>query len=392
MMDIVIIGAGVTGLSTAYHLAKRKAGRITVIDKGPVGDGSSSRAAGICTGLLWTEAGIRVRRRCLELYAELSRDLAGYAFQRTGCLNLFSASDWPARAALLPLYDRLGARYEVHAPPLFEPFRCAPDNVALYDPLGGYSEPSQYLPALTAALRAAGVAILQHTRVEEVLTANGAVTGVRTAGSTMRADAVVCATYGWTRLLLAPLGVTVPVKAFVHQRFEAEPRAPLPPFPAVNANPLGIYARPALEGRVLVGIETRDRPGFEISDAQFNLSSLTISPGLRGMALDRLATLLPAAGGARPVSESVGLLTFSLDGEPVLGPVVQLPGLYLGLAFHSGGFAYNPGAGELLAQYVLEGRTAIDVSTWSPSRFDASEAAQYLATPLRQSQTFRRRH
>ncbi|MCC6291218.1 MAG: FAD-binding oxidoreductase [Bryobacterales bacterium] len=392
MPDVVIIGAGVTGLSTAYHLAKRASGRITVIDKGPAGDGSSSRAAGICTGLLWTETGIRVRRRCLALYEELSRELSGYAFHRTGCLNLFSAADWPARAALLPLYDELGAPYEVHAPPRFGQLRFASDGVALYDPLGGYSEPSEYLPALTAAVRAAGVTILEHTRVEEVLTANGAVTGVRTAHSTIPAGAVVCATYGWTRLLLEPLGVTVPVKAFVHQRFEAVPRAPLPPFPAVNANPLGIYARPARDGRVLVGIETLDRPNFEIPHAEFNLSSLTITPGLRSIALDRLAVLLPAAGGAQPANESVGLLTFSLDGEPILGPVAQLPGLFLGLAFHSGGFAYNPGAGELLAQFVLDGRTAIDVSTWSPNRFDTDEAKQYLATPLLQSQTFRRRH
>ena len=55
----VIIGAGVTGLSTAYHLACKRFGRIIVLDKGPVGDGSSSRAAAIITGLLWSETGVR---------------------------------------------------------------------------------------------------------------------------------------------------------------------------------------------------------------------------------------------------------------------------------------------------------------------------------------------
>ena len=55
----VIVGAGVTGLSTAYHLARKSYGKITVIEKGRVGDGASSRAAGIITGLLWSETGVR---------------------------------------------------------------------------------------------------------------------------------------------------------------------------------------------------------------------------------------------------------------------------------------------------------------------------------------------
>lgn len=109
----IIVGAGVTGLSAAYHLAKKRFGRIIVIEKGPSGDGSSGRAAGIITGLLWTETGVLVRKRCLELYAELSQDLPGYRFQQVGCLNLFSRETWPKRLRLLPLYDRLHVPYEI---------------------------------------------------------------------------------------------------------------------------------------------------------------------------------------------------------------------------------------------------------------------------------------
>src|SRR5205807_3841097 len=77
----VIVGGGVTGLSTAYHLALRRFGRITLLDKGPVGDGSSSRAAAIITGLLWSETGVRVRQIALRRYRELSEELPGYQFQ-----------------------------------------------------------------------------------------------------------------------------------------------------------------------------------------------------------------------------------------------------------------------------------------------------------------------
>jgi glycine/D-amino acid oxidase-like deaminating enzyme len=106
----------------------------------------------------------------------------------------------------------------------------------------------------------------------------------------------------------------------------------------------------------------------------------------------RLLPVLPFLNSVAFVGESVGLLTFSMDGEPVLGPLAAVPGLILGLAFHSGGFAYNPGTGELLAEYVSQGRTSIDVSSWSPNRFDPRETSAYLQEVLRQKDIAKRRH
>lgn len=392
MPDILILGAGVIGLSTAYHLAKRNVGRITVIDKGPIGDGSSSRAAGICTGLLWSEAGVLVRKRCFELYDELSADLPGYSFRRTGCLALFGPADWEERRKLLTLYDRLGVPYQILQPATWPGLQLPENSIGLYDPKGGYSEPAEYLPALTRSLRASGVTILENQAASGFLLSGGKVRGVQTSEGPIEADAVICAVYGWTRLLLAQLGIQVAVKAFVHQRYELEIRSSLPPMPAVNANPLGIYFRPALDGRVLVGIETVDRPEFHVPDPHFRLSSLNCAPEVRDAAVARLVQAIPGLAVSGLHSESIGLLTFSLDGEPILGPVTEYPGLYLGLAFHSGGFAYNPAAGELLADYVAQGYHSIDVSSWHPGRFASAESDLYLGTQLTQAQSFRRRH
>src|SRR5215470_15204860 len=112
----IIVGGGVTGLSAGYHLAQKRIGKIILLDKGPVGDGSSSRAAGIITGLLWTEAGIRARKKSLELFRQFSRELHNYKFQDVGCLNLFDAQSWPEREKLLPLYRRLEAPFEILTP------------------------------------------------------------------------------------------------------------------------------------------------------------------------------------------------------------------------------------------------------------------------------------
>ena len=396
MNTAIIIGAGVTGLSTAYHLARKGYGRIIVLDKGPVGDGSSRRAAGIITALLWSETGVRARLKSLELYHALSRDLDGYQFRHVGCLNLFDPPSWPDREKLLPLYDSLEVPYAIldaaEMRRRWPDLRPHDEWIGLLDPQGGYSEPDEYLPALAARVRSLGVEIREGERVEEVLRDGVRVVGVRTGRGDLQADAVVSTVYAWTVRLLEPLGILVPVKAFVHQRYVTHPLPAPPHFPAVNANPLGGYIRPASGSRMLVGVETPDRLEHKVTAPDFHLSSLAAPDGLAEEAWAGFVDYAPALASTGWEEERVGLITFSMDGEPVLGPVAGYPGLFVGTAFHSGGFAYNPVVGMLLAEYVADGRTSIDVSAFSPDRFDLDAGRAYLASTVPQSQSFKRRH
>jgi glycine/D-amino acid oxidase-like deaminating enzyme len=392
----VIVGGGVTGLSTAYHLARIGYGRIILLDKGPIGDGSSSRAAAIITGLLWSATGVLARKVSLRLFRELSEELPGYTFHATGCLNLFDAVSWPERAALLPLYERCGAPFEVldaaamraRWPALHPP----DDAIGLYDPLGGYSEPDAYIPALAQRCRDLGVEIREHTRVEALVLHNGRVAGVRTATETIAADAVVGALYAWTNLVLQSVDLRLPVKAFVHQRYVTSPLQAPPAIPAVNANPLGGYLRPAAGGRLLVGVETADRSEHRVSTPDFRMSALSAPAELPERIRATFTPYIPLLATAAWEQASVGLITFAMDGEPILGPVAQLPGLFVGTAFHSGGFAYNPVAGLLLAEFVADGRASLDVRAFAPDRFDPAETAAYLAETLAQKDVVRRRH
>jgi glycine/D-amino acid oxidase-like deaminating enzyme len=393
---VVIVGAGVTGLSAAYHLARRGARRVVVLEKGRVGSGSSSRAAGIITGLLWSETGVLARRRSLELFRELSAELEGYSFRDVGCLNLFDPGSWPEREALLPLYGRLGAPYEIL--PAAEARRRWPslavpdDQIGLYDPLGGYSEPDEYLPALARRCRELGVEIREGVAAEGLALRGGHVCGVRVPGGELAADAVIYGVYAWTLALGAPDGLRPPVKMVAHQRYLTTPLAAPPELPAINANPLGGYLRPASGGRVLAGVETPERQEIRVTDRGFELAAVAAPPGLRESVGARFSGLVPALTEAAWEEERVGLLTFSMDGEPVLGPVAALPGLYLGVAFHSGGFAYNPVVGELLAELVLDGRTRLNIDAFSPDRFPTVDVEAYLAATVTQRNLVRRRH
>ena len=396
----IIIGGGVIGLSTAYQLARKNFGKIVLLEKGPVGDGSSSRAGGIITGLLWSDTGVLARKISLALYRELSADLPGYRFGDVGCLNLFDPPSWPERARLLPLYDRLGAPYEVLSAveihqrwPALTP---AESEIGLFDPLGGYSEPEEYIPALAARCRDLGVDIREGQQVTGFVQRSGRIVGVTTAAGTIEGDAVVCTVHTWTQHLLAQLGWPTPFKAFVHQRYvtnqlSADSQASIN-LPAVNANPYNGYVRPARGHRILAGGETAWREEFRTPSPDFHMSSLTVPATVPTQLATDLTPLVPILGQTHWETEKVGLIAFALDGEPILGPLAQLPGLYLGCAFHSGGFAYNPAAGLFLAQFVADGQPQIDLTAFSPERFAPGEVAEYQATTVPQSAAVRRRH
>ena len=388
----IIVGAGVTGLSTAYHLAKKNHGKITIIEKGNVGDGSSSRAAGIITGLMWSETGIKARKISLKRFRELSDELDSYHFENVGWLNLFDADSWPERETLLPIYDRLNVEYSILDSDTMHsswPQLSIPDGtIGLFDPLGGYSEPDHYIPALEAGCRALGVEILENCIVSDVIEDSGCIVGVVADNKPMKATAVVSTVHVWTLKVLDKIGLPIPLKSFIHQRYVTETLPSPVNVPAVNANPWGGYFRPAYGNRLLVGIENPSGSEYVVPNKNFRMSTISPPQGLSDTAKTQLLPLVPNMIDSNWDIEKAGLLSFSLDGEPILGPVEQFPGLYVGVAFHSGGFAYNPAAGFLLAECIAIKKPSIDIKAFSPDRFNAVETETYLKTRITQSEIF----
>ena len=396
--DIVIVGGGVIGLSAAYHLARGGGARVTLLEKGAVGAGSSSRAGGIVTGHLWSKTGVEARKISMRLYRELSDELSdyGYEYQAVGCLNLFSPSDWPERERLLPLYDELEAPYEIldaaeirRRWPLLTP---EDDAIGLFDPLGGYSEPDDYIPALAQKCRDLGVDIREGVTVSRFVKERERITGLIADGELLAADHIICTVHSWTNRLLAEVGRRIPAKSFVHQRYLTTPLAEAAILPAVNANPYEAYLRPAKGNRILVGGETAERPEFATPSFDFDMGWLDAPKGFSDGLRDKIQPLLPTLERHPFTEERVGLISFSLDGEPLLGAVPELPGLLVGAAFHSGGFAYNPVAGMLLAELATVGESELNIDAFSPGRFSAAATNDYMDLRLRQKDAFTRRH
>jgi len=211
-------------------------------------------------------------------------------------------------------------------------------------------------------------------------------------GSSIAAEAVVSTVHVWSLPLLKGLGLRLPIKHFVHQRYVSAPFENPFAFPPVNADSFGGYIRPAMGNRLLLGIETSDREEWRVDSTDFRMTECTAPHDLCAGAVDRFSELIPALTQAKWESEKVGLISFSMDGEPILGPVAELPGLFLGVSFHSGGFSYNTVAGLLLAELVAEGKTFMDISAFSPNRFSRADVEAHLSATVTQRHAVRRRH
>ena len=386
-ISVVVVGAGIAGLSASFHLAEKGAGPITLIDKGRVGSGSSSRSGAVNTMLESTEAATVARGISFDIFERFDRILDDYTFHQVGCLGLYDPEQFRTASQLHDMHRRCGARFEIlrrgELEARFPDLRLEDDEYGVLDLRGGYNEPDRYIPALTAKVRESGVQIREHCIVEDFLVERHRVQGVRLrGGEELRADATVCTVNAWANSLLSLVGQPLPVRNFVHQRFVTLPFAEPPRLPATNDDAKGVYYRPTEDNRILLGTGAIEPVQIKKPGPDFDLVELEPAAGSLPLIRQAVRERLPRMKDADFDGHRVGLISFPIDLVPNIGPVDALPGLYLGTNFCSGGFGYHPVAGLLLSEYIVDGQTQIDVSTFSPDRFKDFDTDAYLAQEI----------
>ena len=386
--SVAIIGGGVIGMSTAFHLADRGVSKITLIDKGTIGGGSSLQAAGIVTSLEWNETAIRARLKTLDNFERFSEILDGYFFHQVGCLNLSSEEDYILGKELLDLQIRLGSKVEVlRGKELTNKFSSVVGNheeFGILDLRGGYSEPHRYVPALHKKIKDMGVQIREHEEVVDFDLKGSKIKGIVTRSSVSqketkeKIDVVICAVNAWINHLLSLVDFQIPMKNFIHERFVTRPFETKLNLPAINDRVVEGYIRPTEDNRLLVGTDAHNPINFLMPNQQFTVDQL--SPDSRALPFlkERFKTRVPVIEKAIWDYHTVGLISVTKDATPVIGPIPGISGLFAGSNFHSGGFAYNPVAGQLLAEHVVDGETSIDSKRYLPSRFEGFDTKSYL--------------
>jgi sarcosine oxidase subunit beta len=359
---VVVIGAGATGLSTGWWLA-RAGVDVLVIDRGLVGWGASGRNGGGCSHhfsplfveeqRLWPQMDAllgyptefqpkRIRlafdERQLELYGRAVRNAAHQGFGST----LLDARE--ARA-LVPLAgDAVVGGY-------------------FYD-FGGHANPHRTVQAYAWAMQDHGGRVLQETSVTGFRIAGGRIAAVLTDRGEIGCEQVVLAAGPATQRLAAMAGVVVPMVPARAEMLVTEP-LPLMEIGGVDGN--GLYGRQTLRGNLAYG-----GGPHEWIDEDAVLTTPSSTPLMCHIA-GRLAALFPRAAHAKIIRSWAGVIENTPDGRPVIDRTAD-PGNLIVATLSSIGFGLSPATGHAIAEIVTTGRCSFaDLSSFALSRFDSLE-------------------
>jgi glycine/D-amino acid oxidase-like deaminating enzyme len=381
--DVVIVGAGVIGAATAFHLSLLGAGDVLVLDRATVGSGMSCRSSALVRMHYTFGPEVELAVRSDAMFGAWP-DLTGRpgCVRRTGFVRIVSPGEEAALRANVAMQRALGARAEViDAAGLKEvaPGLRADDvECAAWEPNGGYGDGAVVAGDLLAAARARGVRYRPHSPVAALLTDGGRVTGVELAGSGSgtgggdreHAGTVVLAAGVWSPALLRTVGVVLPIETELHRvAVLAHPAGLGTPVACIDST-TQTYFRPEAGGRMtLVGSFTGPRgadPDQVLAAPDPAIARPEELAGLVGAAARRVPALADA-GIARGVT---GAYDMTPDCRPLLGEVPGRPGLVLTAGFSGTGFKISPAVGEAVAELITGGKAAhVDIEPFRPGRF-----------------------
>ncbi|RQP05923.1 MAG: FAD-binding oxidoreductase [Paracoccus sp. BP8] len=360
---VIVIGGGVTGLSTAFWLAEAGVD-VLVLERGIVGWEASGRNGGGCS------------HHHSPLFAEEQRlwpmmdELLGYPTEfRPNRIRIALTSEQ------FTLYGRAAANArkqgfradDLDAQAVRDLVPLADDNVHAghYYHFGGHANPHRTVQAYAWALRDRGGRVRQHVTVTGFRRQGGRVTAVETDRGAFGCDHLVIAAGPQTGRLAAMLEVAIPMRAARAEMIVTEP-LPLMPLGGIDGN--GLYGRQTLRGNLAYGggphewVETEEQSGGPRP-----------STPLAGSIARRVAELLPKAAHARVIRSWSGIIENTPDGRPVIDR--PAPWQNLTVATLSGvGFGLSPASGRALMQLVTQGHCDFaDLSSLRLARFDRLE-------------------
>ncbi|NSY41233.1 FAD-dependent oxidoreductase [Leisingera sp. ANG59] len=387
----LIIGGGIIGCSIAYHLARAGEKDVVLLEKASLTEGATWHAAGLVGQLRSSRNTTRMLKRSVALYDRLASE-TGMVFdwKKVGSLRLAATKERLLEAKRLATMARsFDLEMEIitaaEAKELFPYIDAEGLEGAAFVPSDGHVDPASLCQAIAAGARMHGAQIRQGVKVEDFELKDGRISRVMTSEGDYDAETVILATGMWSRELAAKLGVVVPACAVEHQYIVTEP-LPRPELvkglPTLRDPERLVYYKPDAGGRLVIG-------GYEEGTLPFGDNGI---PGefvrqLLPDNLDRFAPLAELAGQVTPVVNEVGIrqvingpIPYSADGDFVMGWAPELKNLMLSTGFLYG-IAAGGGAGEIIAEWILEGRPSLDLWPLDVRRFSPHHATRAFMYP-----------
>lgn len=413
-VDVVVIGGGIIGASTALELAERGLS-VLLCEKGQIGAEQSSRNWG------WVRISLRDPREIPLMIAaiQLWEGLDARTGQKTGYHK--SGILYPTSSAKTHRnYNRWAANLAPHdidcsmvSGAQFNdllPGHQISETTGLFTPLDGRAEPQWATHAIVTAARNAGSAVMTNCAVRSVDIAAGRISGVITERGRVGCDAVVVAGGAWSRLFAGNAGVELPQLKVLNSVMRT---SSVQGGPETTLRVDGFAMRKRADGGYTIAPGTEVAVDFvpdtfrlaraflpaliaERHNLRFRLSNRwrveaqeirrwspdQVTPFERCRILDpapseprlrtawqRAKAAFPALNGAHIVQSWAGLIDVTPDAIPVISPVTDLPGLHIATGFSGHGFGLGPGAGKLMADLVTGAAPVVDPHEFRLSRF-----------------------
>lgn len=386
--SVVVIGGGVMGCSTLYHLAKAGMGDAILIERDKLTSGTTWHSAAQVRALRSSRNLTDLIRYSISLYAELERETGqSSGWINKGSLSIATSED---RMTHIRRQEALAALFGVRTETISAgeakerwPLMNADDVVgAVWSPEDGRVSPSDLCAALVKGARGRGARIFEDTAVTGLRTERGRIVGVETARGTVRCDAVALCTGLWSRRVAAMAGAAVPVWACEHFYLLTRPVDGISGnLPTLSDHDQHLYIRDD-SGGLLVGC-------FEPVGKPLDPDRLGEDFAFRLLPEDweHFEPMMTNALHRLPVLETAevkmllnGPESFTPDGAFLLGETAATRGLFLGCGMNSMGVATGGGAGMALAHCIRHGAPPVDLHEADPKRFpDCLNSAAALA-------------
>lgn len=357
---IIIVGGGIVGCSTAYHLAQLGQ-EVLLLEKAQLTSGSTWHAAGL-VGQLRSNANVtQLLGYSIDLYDRLEEETGlATGWKMNGGLRLACNPErWTEVKRQATTAHSFGLDMQLLTPKEAQdlwPLMDIGDVVgAAFLPTDGQANPSDIAQALAKGARNKGAKLVENTPVSEILIENGTLRGVRTAGGDITCEKLVLCCGQWTRDLAKTIGVTVPLISVEHQYMITEPFGVSSDLPTLRDPDRLTYYKEEVGGMIMGGYEPNGIPWAQqgIPD-QFDFQLLESN-------FDHFEQLVELALPRVPALQNTGVKqlingpeSFTPDGNFILGEAPEMDNVFVGAGFNAFGIASGGGAGMALAQWVAE--------------------------------------
>jgi 4-methylaminobutanoate oxidase (formaldehyde-forming) len=370
---VVVIGGGIMGCSTAYHLAKNGWKDVVLLEQGRLSGGTTWHAAGLVGQLRGFQNLTRLIQYSTKLYAGLEAETGlATGWKQCGSISVARTQErmtYLRRSAATA--NKQGVVCEELTPAQAGeryPIMRTDDLVgAVWLPGDGKANPADITQALAKGARTNGVRIFEKTRVTAIDTKDGPrgprVTGVQTTDGPIAAEIVVNCGGQWARQVGRMVGVTVPLYSCEHMYIVTEKMEGVPRDLPVMRDPDGyIYFKEEVGGLLMGGFEPQAKPWEkDVIPDDFEFGMFPDDWEQFQILMDNALIRVPALEKAGIKTFMNGPESFTPDLNYILGEAPNLKGFFVGAGFNSMGIASSGGAGMALAEWIIAGEPTLDL-------------------------------